>query len=218
MKSINWQKLFLELLVVFLGVTGGFILNNFRDTLKDKKLETKYIESFIQNIDANIEEVTSTIKKDSIWLKNMNEKLRLMAIDSLPNDSNAVIAIDIMNVSRLSMRTSTFEDIKFSGNLNIIKDYHLKEDIVEYHNLIDGSQFVDKYYNEYFSNFVMPFIMNKFNLAKNDFFDLNSQVKSQLFNVAGGYFSMRQQRSKNLKDLLTESETMKKKLEDYLNR
>lgn len=216
MKNINWQKLILELFVVFLGVTGGFILNNFRDTQKDKQLEIKYIESFIQNTNSNIEELTSIIKDDSIWFKKMSIKLHLMVVDSLPQDSTSTIIKSILMASNLGLVTSTFEDIKYSGNLNLIRDYKLKEEIVKYHNQIEGSMFIDKYYNEYFSNFVMPFIIDKYDLAKNKFFSFDNQTKGKLFNTTAGYYSMRQQRTGNLKKLLLQSEQLKIKLEDSL--
>ncbi len=216
MKSIKWKKLGLELLVVFLGVTGGFILNNLRDTKKDIKLEKKYIESFIQNIDTNIAELENIIGDDSIWFSNMKDKYRQMAVDSLPKDSSSVIVNNILMTSNLTLATSTFEDIKFSGNLNLIRNYDLKEEIVKYHNEIEGAKFVDGYYNDYFSEFVLPYIMDQYDLAKNQYFETNNQSNAKLFNILAGYYSFQMQRMEYNKALLSSSNKVKEKLVDYL--
>lgn len=37
-REYDWKKLFFELIVVFLGVTAGFLLNNWQLDKKDKQL------------------------------------------------------------------------------------------------------------------------------------------------------------------------------------
>lgn len=217
MKTINWHKLGLELLVVFLGVTGGFILNNWRDKQKNKQQEQNYIKGFIQDIDTSIEEIKGILDDDSIWFDNMSVKLRLMAKDSLALDSQVAIIHEILMVSNLSIETSTFEDIKFSGNLNLIRHFGLKESIVKYHNQIEGIFFVDTYYNQYFSDFVMPFVLNNFDMAKDSFFTYNDEIKGKLYNTTVGYYSMRQQRSDALQGTLESSNELRIQLKKYIN-
>lgn len=218
MKSINWQKLILELIVVFLGVTGGFVLNNWRESSNNRDLEANYIQSFLQNVNSNIEEINGILEDDSLWFESMNLKLKLLAKDSLSVDSQIAVVQSVMYISSLALETSTFEDIKFSGNLNLIHEYQLKESIVKYHNHIDGVLFVDKYFNEYFSNFVLPFVMNNFDMAKNVFFNYDKKLQSNLFNVAGAYYTMRKQRSTTLLELRNKSLDLKSDLEDFLNQ
>jgi len=41
LNKTKWSKLILELFVVFLGVTAGFVLNNWRMSKQEYKLEQK---------------------------------------------------------------------------------------------------------------------------------------------------------------------------------
>ena len=73
-KIINyeWGKLFFELVVVFLGVTAGFVLNNFRMEQEEKKLEDKYLESFLQDVEFDIPALENAVRTDSVWLAREN--------------------------------------------------------------------------------------------------------------------------------------------------
>lgn len=53
-KKYNWQRLILELLVVFLGVTAGFLLNNWRMKAQKYQLEKTYITGFLRDVNDNI--------------------------------------------------------------------------------------------------------------------------------------------------------------------
>jgi len=44
----GWLKLCLELIVVFVGVTAGFLFDSFREDRSDRRLEQKYLESLHQ--------------------------------------------------------------------------------------------------------------------------------------------------------------------------
>jgi hypothetical protein len=216
-RTIDWRKLLLELIVVFLGVTGGFVLNNWRDDYKNLKSEHKYMDSFVQNVDSNIVRLKEMILEDSIWLSSLRSNMLLMRDLKLPRDSNKVVIRQIVQVSKLILQNSTFEDMRYSGNLNIIRDYYLKEKIVSYHNSIEGSMYIDAYYNNYFQEFVMPFVINNYDLANDSFFDRGDKIQKQLFNITGGFHSLRYQRSENIRELLAESIQMKADLQEYIN-
>lgn len=215
-EKINWRKLLLELLVVFLGVTSGFVLNNWRDNNKNIQLEKRYIESFIQNIDSNIVSLEDDIATDTVLLNKLDEKLKASAFSELENDSIISFVNLILYVSKLDIQTSTYEDIKHSGNLNIIHNYSLKENIVEYYDYVSGAFYVDKHYNSFFSEQILPFAMKNINFNASRFMTNDKNNKIRLFNIGMGYYSMRQQRTIVLKGLLKESKKLKSQLEVYL--
>ncbi len=80
LKKYNWGKLGLELLVVFLGVTSGFLLNSWRERQQEMKMEQKYISSFIKDVNDNIDQLEELCALDSIWLKQARQNV--MAIQN----------------------------------------------------------------------------------------------------------------------------------------
>ncbi len=216
-KTINKQKLFLELLVVFLGVSAGFILNNLREGQKDRKLEQRYIESFIQDIDSNIVSLKEIINEDTLVQESLNRKLKVLGSADIPQDSINQIISMILSVSYLDLQTSTFEDIKFSGNLNLLRNYELKGKIVSHYDLLDVAKYVDGHYNHFFSETMLPYLLENYSLSEYKFFTDNHHSQRKFFNIASGYSSIRTQRTMLLKDVVSESEKLVKELKQYLD-
>jgi len=72
-RDYDWKKLFFELIVVFLGVTAGFLLNNWQLEKQDELLDKKYMNGFLQDVNTNITELKTAIESDSLWLNRAND-------------------------------------------------------------------------------------------------------------------------------------------------
>jgi len=208
-KGYNRSKLLLELIVVFLGVSSGFILNNWRTQQRDKELEVKYIAGFIQDMNDNIPEVESILESDSIWLERATPMLLAIRNKSLQKDSAEAAIAMIIGVQKLNLNTGTYRDITNSGNLNLIRDFVLKRQIIDYHLALEGATFLDNYFYTYFSDLVMPFIFSEYSVLTQEFKDLEIIRTIEFSNVFAGYFSLVQQRVAEYKTLLEESYGLK---------
>ncbi len=215
-KNYDWRKLFFELLVVFLGVTAGFLLNNWQMEKQDERLEKKYINSFLEDVNTNITELRSLVESDSVWLSLAKPKLVEIQSGTITLDSAISSVKMIANISKSGLQTGTYENITNSGSLNIIRDYNLRKQIVEYYNTISGVGFIENYFYEYFSDFVMPFVFSNFSVLSGRFSDPQVIHSIQFQNVIAGYFSMVQQRKKAYEGLLEKSYLLLKSLEQAI--
>jgi len=215
--KIDWLNHSISLIVVFLGVTAGFILQSEKESSYERELEKKYISGFINDIDNNIEELKDLIKEDSLWLSNNIYVASYIFKDSLSYDSACSLMKNMVFFSEFSEQTDTYEDITGSGNLNLMRDFELKTEIIAYHKSIKDYGFLEKYFQEYYSNNFLPFIMNHFDLFTNQLipYDIYKSVKFK--NVVGGFISYTQQRTAAHKELLNESYNLKSLLETYEN-
>lgn len=215
-KNYNWAKLFLELIVVFLGVTSGFLLNNWREQDQENQLEQKYISSFIKDVNDNISDLEKLTVVDSIWLTTAIPSLKSLIDKSLIEDSAKAIIMRILQINKMDTHSGTYEDITNSGNLNLIKDYDLKTNIVDYHLTVNGVGFIDDHFYNYFNDFVMPFVFSEFNVLSGEFINSNAFKSTRFSNIFTGYYSMVQQRNKAYKDLLNKSYLYKEGLSKNL--
>ena len=78
-------------------------------------------------------------------------------------DTGRIIFQKTVSISKADMQTGTYEDITNSGNLNLLTDFLIKKQIVDYHVTMAGVEFIDNYFYKYFGDFVMPFIFTNFN-------------------------------------------------------
>jgi hypothetical protein len=213
MKHYDWSMLFFELLVVFLGVTAGFLLNNWQMQKKDETLENKYLNAFLQDVNSNITELEKTVIEDSLWLEKIKPRLLTLKKGLIPVDSANSMIKQIIGISKIDIKKGTYEDMSNSGNLNLLSDFEIKKQIVDYHVAISGIEFIDKYFYDYFADFVMPFIFDHYNVLKETLDDPNIIKSTQFDNVITGYFSMMQQRQTAYRNLLRRSYSLKKSLQ-----
>ncbi len=211
-KSIYWQKLSLELIVVFLGVTAGFLFDNWRMARQQSILEQKYIQGFSQDLESNIKEFREAQSSDSVWIARTTPLLEKIKNDEIQLDSAKIIMSHIVQISRINATTGTYQDITNSGNLNLIRDFNLKTSLVDYHLELDGIQFIDDYFYQFFGDFVMPFVFREFSVLTGKFNNPDVIHSGQFANVFAGYYSLVQQRIQAYGDLLNKSYTIKRML------
>lgn len=208
----NWGKLFFELIVVFLGVTAGFLLNNWQLQRQDSSLEKKYLGGFLQDAEANINDLSEAVKLDSLWLFAARPKLIEIQKGTLNTDSANHLIKQIVRISKVDFHSGTYEDIINSGNLNILSNYNLKKQIVEYNVTISGVKFIDDYFYRYFSDFVMPFLFSSYNVLAEKLVSPEIIKTVQFSNVISGYYSMVQQRKSGYERLLKKSISLRDEL------
>jgi len=209
----NWGKLGLELLVVFLGVSSGFLLNNWRERQLEQEFEQKYIAGFIEDVNNNIDQLEGLTALDSVWLNQSKINVIAISNNSLTLDSAEAMVKKIVIINKMEPHEGTYEDMTNSGNLSIIKNFELKSKIVDYQIALKEVRFVDDYFYKYFNDFVMPFVISNFNVLSGHFEDENAYKNLEFTNAFVGYFSMVQQRQIVYKDLLVKSKYLSESLQ-----
>jgi hypothetical protein len=194
-RRTDWKRYFLELLVVFLGVTMGFILNNWREDSSNADLKFKYLNSFLLDVDSNLVEVNDLIETDSLWLNRCRNYVLMMQADTFPKDSIIPLFSTLIQTSKSDFQSGTYTDILNSGNLHLIEDFELRTEITFYHESLTGVHFVEDYAYTFFSDFNMPYALEKF-----DFMNIEENYDEvlddfYLRNIVVGYYSMIRQRS-----------------------
>lgn len=213
-EPINWRQLGLELLVVFLGVTAGFILNNWRSSAQENLLRDKYLTSFHRDISQNIEDLKKSIDADSLWLVQGNAHIEQMANKTFPPDSAGNLMRTLINIRRFDVNEGTFKDMSNSGNLNLINDFSLKSALVDYQIDMQGLSLIDNMFIEYFNRQLMPYMQREFDLLT---FTARKGRKidiTELSNLFTVYFALVDQRKYAHSEALRHSVQLQKRLEE----
>lgn len=192
--GVSWLKLLLELLVVFMGVTMGFFLNNYREDQINKEFETIYLENLLINLAADSAEI-----KGHIEANGNNVEVTHKAVLSFQNNSiNDILALDALSVmvtyNDISLQDATYQSIVGSGNLGIISDINLRNELIAYYQFMEQVRSVEAVHNEYITSYVLPFVMTKMDMTGgklSENFDLNS---IEFRNLTGGYYVVENQK------------------------
>lgn len=217
-KGYNWGKLSLELIVVFLGVTAGFLLNNWRSNAHDRSLEMNYKISFLSEINSNTETIKNSINQDSVWIARATPILEMIQRKSLTTDSAKTVIALISNFNRAILSSNTYENITNSGSFNLIRDFELRENLVSYYSDMVGVATLNDYLFTFYNGFIMPYIMKEISLVNNQFNSpkcLRTATFSNIFSLQ--YYSVYQRHAAYI-DFLQRSNELKMKLTNSMSR
>ncbi|HMQ67829.1 MAG TPA: hypothetical protein PKA90_02795 [Ignavibacteria bacterium] len=217
-KKYEWDKLLLEIFAVFLGVTSGFLLSNWQEERQERNLEQKYIAAYIEDVNENITEFEKTIKSDSLWMKQAMPLLISLKDDKFNKDSTVAVMKLIVQISNINSRSVTYEDMKSSGNLNIINDFNLKGMIVDFYSEVNGVKFLEEYFYSYFKDLIMPFVFSEYNVLKEEMINPDQISSVRFTNAFTGYFSMIQQRVAAYNALLIKAYLLRDELNNSLKK
>lgn len=151
----KWPDYIFEILVITIGILGAFVLNNWNEARKENKLEQDYYCRLLEDIRHDEFRLDQHRKVTKQRLRASNQMLaHLQENQPQPNEvfTSMLIAMGGSNFS-YTPTTSAFEDIKSSGNLNVIKDLELKNSLTTYYadskrildNVSGNSQAMDQF-------------------------------------------------------------------------
>jgi len=128
--KINWLNHIIELVVVFIGITLAFMLNNWREDTKNNQIEKQYLNSFYDEIVYANAKLDTIIKNNKTKIEYLNNSIELLKNNNLPEDSMMLVISHMVQISIFIPKTNTYESIKNSGNFNIIENYEIRSKII----------------------------------------------------------------------------------------
>jgi len=190
----SWLKLSLELIVVFIGVSAGFLFDNFREERSNSLLEDKYLESFYNNVLVDSVELQNMILSNQNNIYISGRTVALMQAGTCTNDS-ALLAFGVMaTFNNLNMEDATYESVVNSGNLGLISDFEIREKIVYYYRSHEDMRYVESVYNDYISSFILPYVTKKLDFITGEFVEEFSANDIEFRNITAGYNTLSNQK------------------------
>ena len=165
----NFKKYALDFIVVFLGISVSFGLNNLNEKRKDRVSEKNYYENLLEDARQDLSNLENQIMVCEQRLDASNEILILVQNNSSIKEivSNSFNAVRQMS-NHFKPIDATYEDLKSSGNLKLIQDNSLKNEILNYYSYLTG---------------VTETISNGSQFATNIFIEKKNFIKAGWFHI-----------------------------------
>ena len=133
----GFKQYLLEGLMIFLAVFMGFIAENIRETIVEKKREKEYIKEMVNNLKYDTTRCNKNIAADnghSLGLDSLRDELK-KAIEGKA-DGNKLYYFTLVYsgvISRAVFNTSAYTELKSSGSLRLIGDKKLVSEMSDYY-------------------------------------------------------------------------------------
>jgi hypothetical protein len=187
---IEWKNHFIELIVVFIGITLAFMLNSWREESKSHKLESQYISSFYDEIVYDGARLDTIINANNNKINKFSSVINQLKTGDLSLDTCLVVAGEMAQINLFIPKTNTYETIKNSGNFNIINDYELRSKLIEYYESFEGKKLTEEYYKMYINNFIIPFLFENLDLVNSAIIAEKDFNNHKFNNLIVGYYQL----------------------------
>lgn len=189
-QKINWTNHILELVVVVIGITIAFMLENWRQQSANSELEQKYLNSLKSDLLSDKKVLDSTItsvEKQVLSLKSFISEIRSGMISE--ESANKIIPQILVSYG-FAPKQVTYSSITNSGNLNIINNYALIESIASYYKANDELSIKEKVLYDYRLKFVLPFVYQNVDFQSGEIVNISSIKGFEFKNIITGIFTL----------------------------
>ncbi len=198
----------LDTLVVFLGVTAGFLLNNWAGEQRERRLESRYLHQFFHEIAANQRMLDSAARQDSLWLAH-TEPLAGLSSAQLGDDSVLLLVVRQMTQwGKVTPSSITYDDMISSGRLHLVQDDRLRRALLEYYQHLEEFPDLDAILRDYFMDRILPALIQKASMGSGELMDASLTSRIHLHNLFLGYRSIRAARLRLYRSTLTQGDSV----------
>ncbi len=133
-----------EIILVVIGILIALQINDWNQNKKDQKLEQQYYCRLLEDVNQDFTNYKNYFALLNEKIDANNTLIQRLLDDSMPLDSIAPLVLKSIKYSirSTSATTDAFDDIKSSGNLNIIKDLSIKNKLASYYKTLANTSTV----------------------------------------------------------------------------
>lgn len=124
-----------EIVLVVIGILIALQIDSWNQDKKDRKLEQQYYCRLLEDVKQDYSNYEYSLELLDIRINANNTMIQTLLDDTLPLDSITPNLLKSVKFSNRNYRATTdaLEDIKSSGNLNILTDLAIKNKLASYY-------------------------------------------------------------------------------------
>ena len=131
----NWITYGFETLVVIVGIVGAFELENWKEARQDRVREQEYLGRIENDLKSDTIYFNRRIAEDEQEMANLYKIVHEMyKIQKTLKDFQNLMSMTTFPTEHLTIQNFTFLEMTSSGNLDLIRNKTLKEELISYYN------------------------------------------------------------------------------------
>ena len=165
----NFSRFLIEILIIMVGILLSLAFSSWLENRKDRKEEKLALEQIKENLLTDLQQLEEQLELRQRQLAFSQQMLEQIAGDSLSIDQNTFVqgmrylAITVS----FTPNTVTFETLKSTGQLDLIEEKQILENLVGLYQIQYGSLALNNGDLASFrERYILPFILDNFNMQK----------------------------------------------------
>ncbi len=165
----NFSRFLIEILIIMVGILLSLAFSSWLENRKDRKEEQLALEQIKENLLTDLQQLEDQLELRQRQLAFSQQMLDQIADDSLSIDQNTFVqgmrylAITVS----FTPNTVTFETLKSTGQLGLIKEKQILENLVGLYQMQYGNVALNNGDLASFrERYILPFILENFNMQK----------------------------------------------------
>lgn len=141
----NWREYLLEFLMIFLAVFLGFVVENWREHIVERRKERGYILSLIEDLKIDTVKIRNYINARINKQSRMDSLADLLSSGKEKESGNEIYYFARFVTFSIPLLTSdgTIQQLKNSGGFTLIRKPKVVDSIIAYDNNVKYIQYVD---------------------------------------------------------------------------
>ena len=155
--KLRWSEYLIELLVVIIGISIAFSIENYAANRKQKAEELQHLRGIVDDLETDarlFEEFSGYV---STTLKHVKRLNQLIAKGESTNDSLNFLLMRAGWISNHAPRNISYASLKTSGGLDKLTGFELREKIIyHYEHKMGNIYFQNDIHDNYLKDFITP--------------------------------------------------------------
>ncbi len=125
----EWTAIFLDLLIVVVGVFVGLQVNNWNEQQAENRLEHEYLERLYVDMNGSLQDYERNNGWDERTIASQAIVLKALRAGTLDESERKAFALGLVFVGSLNpirQRWGTVEELKSTGNIAILRDLEIR--------------------------------------------------------------------------------------------
>ncbi len=199
--KINWLSLFLEFIVVIVGILIAFQLNTCSQERKEERLIDRHLANIMEetrfnqrNIRANVEATeTLKLKIDSL----------IVAIQTQEDPSTVnTLSLEVLQFNSSYYKKVAYNTLIESGDVRHFKDYSKRDEIIQLYEYYAWAEGLDEATLKNYTDYFYPYVVENLDLVEGQPQDIKIYDNKRYLNILATYSYMMNFRLSKYRELL----------------
>ncbi|KOF02065.1 hypothetical protein OB69_13595 [Roseivirga seohaensis subsp. aquiponti] len=198
--KINWRNHFIELLVVVIGITIAFAMENWAEKRRDRESQINYLTSLRDDITNDNIELKHIMDSSKVLNRNIDFLMRYVYASGPLEDLKYGHITSTYSAPYFNAKDGTYHSLVNSGSLDLISNYKLRASITDLYNFhYDEIAKADDFIHDLVNGQIYPYMIENIQFGtaqfgQNEILDDKPLKNNKVRNMIGSYTNLLKER------------------------